>query len=127
MDDQHLELRVYVDAACPLCQRIARWLERQPKYVPLRCVPAQSAGAEGCPLTVQALLEQVTVVASDGAVYRGTNAWLVCLWALWRYRAWSLRLSKDALKPWAERLFGAVAGIAAWTRRRALVTPREQQ
>jgi predicted DCC family thiol-disulfide oxidoreductase YuxK len=120
MDDQ-LELRVYVDASCPLCQRIARWLERQPKYVPIRCVPAQTAVAQGCPLSLDVLLAQLTVVASDGAVYRGTNAWLTCLWALRRYRAWSLRLSRDALRPWAERLFAVVVGVASWSKRRALV------
>jgi predicted DCC family thiol-disulfide oxidoreductase YuxK len=121
MDDQELELRVYFDGACPLCQRIARWLEQQPKYVRLECVPAQAGAAGGCPLSLEALLAQVTVVASDGAVYRGTNAWLICLWALRGYRAWSLRLSGGALRPWAERLFAAVAGVAAWSKRGALV------
>jgi predicted DCC family thiol-disulfide oxidoreductase YuxK len=120
MDDQ-LELHVYVDMSCPLCQRIARWLERQPQYVPILCVPAQAAAAQGCPLSLEVLLAQLTVVASDGAVYRGTNAWLVCLWALRRYRVWSLRLSKEALRPWAERLFAVVVGIASWSKRRALV------
>ena len=43
----------------------------------------------------------------------------VGVWALRRYRAWSLRLSRQALRPWAERLFAAVVGVAAWTRRRA--------
>lgn len=119
MDDQAITLKVYVDGSCPLCQRIARWLDRQPKYVPLQCVPAQAAVLQGCPLSLEALLAQVTVVASDGAVYRGTNAWLMCLWALRRYRAWSLRLSRQALRPWAEPLFAAVVGVAAWTRRRA--------
>jgi hypothetical protein len=95
---------------------VARWLDDQPKFVPLRCVPARESAAAGCPIGVDELLAQVTVTASDGAVYRGTNAWLVCLWALRNYRGWSMRLSSAALRPWAERLFALVAGVAARTR-----------
>ncbi len=76
----------------------------------------QAAQGRGCPLTPAALLEQVTVTASDGAVYRGTNAWLICLWALRRSRPWSLRLASEAWRPWAERLFALVAGFAARTK-----------
>ena len=112
-----LELTVYFDGDCGLCRTVARWLDRQPKYVPLHCVAAQQAAASGCPLAVPSLLERVTVIASDGALYRGTNAWLVCLWALRNYRGWSLRLSAAALRPWAERLFATVTGLAALTHR----------
>ena len=111
--DQEISLRVFFDADCALCRRVAAWLEAQPKFVPLECVPAQSATAAGCPLTVEALLAQVTVIASDGAVYRGINAWLVCLWALTSYRGWSLRLAKGALRPLAKHLFAVITGIAA--------------
>ena len=41
-----------------------------------------AAAARGCPLDPRSLLDQVTVTASDGAVYRGSNAWIVVLWAL---------------------------------------------
>lgn len=121
-DDQQISLRVFFDGDCGLCRRVAAWLDAQPKFVSLQCVAAQSAAATGCPLTVQALLAQVTVIASDGAVYRGTNAWLVCLWALRAYRGWSLRLADGVLRPWAERLFAVVAGIAARTKAPALPT-----
>ncbi|HEX5052290.1 MAG TPA: DCC1-like thiol-disulfide oxidoreductase family protein [Planctomycetota bacterium] len=116
MDDHDLELTVYFDGDCAFCRRVAAWLEGQPKYVPVHCVAAQAAGRGGCPLTLEALLAQVTVTASDGAIYRGTNAWLICLWALRRYRAWSLRLASARLRPWAERLFAVVTGFAKWTR-----------
>jgi predicted DCC family thiol-disulfide oxidoreductase YuxK len=113
-----LRLCVWFDADCRLCARIARWLERQPKFVPLDCVPAQAAAGAGCPLTAATLLERLTVTASDGAVYRGTNAWLVCLWALRRYRAWSLRLAHGPLRPVAEHLFATIVGLAALGKRR---------
>ncbi len=116
MDDQDLELTVYFDGDCGFCQRVAAWLDAQPKFVRLRCVPARGAAQAGCPLRLEDLLAQVTVIASDGAVYRGSNAWLVCLWALRGFRAWSLRLATPGMRPLADRLFGVVAGIAARTR-----------
>ena len=86
MTPHDLHLTVWFDADCGLCTRVARWLDRQPKFVPVRCVPAQHASTGGCPLDTAALLDKVTVIASDGAVYRGDNAWIVVLWALRGYR-----------------------------------------
>lgn len=119
-DDSDLELTVWFDAECGLCSRIAAWLERQPKFVPVHCRPAQDAGSgAGCPIDADALLARLTVTASDGAVYYGTNAWLTVLWALRRYRGWSLRLAREAWRPWAEDLFAVVTGLAKLTRRRS--------
>ncbi|MCB9878013.1 MAG: DUF393 domain-containing protein [Planctomycetes bacterium] len=116
-DDQDLTLTVWFDGQCGLCTRIAAWIERQPKFVPVHCAPAQSAGDAGCPISPQALLDKLTVTASDGAVYHGTNAWLTVLWGLRNYRGWSLWLSRDAWRPWAEHLFAIVTGLAKRTRR----------
>ena len=126
MNDQDIELCVWFDGDCPVCQRVASWLNGQDKYVPLHCVPAQNAAGAGCPLTVEALLDKVTVTASDGAIYRGTNAWLICLWALRGYRGWSLRMAGPGLRPWAERLFGIIAGLASWSKGRVAGSNRPQ-
>jgi predicted DCC family thiol-disulfide oxidoreductase YuxK len=103
-------LIVYFDNGCGICRRIAGWLARQPKFVPVYTVPAQDAG-RSCPLRAEDLLREITVMSAEGAIWRGTDAWITCLWALRRYRGWALRLARPALKPWAERLFGVVAGL----------------
>jgi predicted DCC family thiol-disulfide oxidoreductase YuxK len=114
-----LELTVWFDGDCPLCRRVAQWLDGQPKFVPVRCIPAQAGASHGCPLDAAALLAQVTVTASDGAIYRGTNAWITVLWALRGYRRWALRFATPRWRPLAERLFAGITGVAAWTKRRA--------
>lgn len=118
MTTHPLALTVWFDGDCGFCRRVATWLDAQPKFVPVRCVAAQQAHAHGCPLDLPTLLAQVTVTADDGAVWRGSNAWIVVLWALRNYRGWSLRFAKPRWRPWAERLFAGIAGVAAWTKRR---------
>lgn len=118
MEPRDLSLTVFFDGDCGLCTRVAKWLDRQPKFVPVRCIAARDAGANGCPFDLPTLLAQVTVTASDGAVYRGTNAWITVLWALRDYRRWALRFATPRWRPLAERLFAGIAGVAAWTKRR---------
>lgn len=124
-----LSLTVYFDGECGLCERVADWLDRQPKYVPLWCVAAQStvAGPAGggaaarvgtCPIDAAALLDQLTVTGSDGAIYRGTKAWIMCLWALRNYRGWAMTLSTESMWPMAKRLFGLIVGLANLTKPR---------
>ncbi|MCR9248177.1 MAG: DUF393 domain-containing protein [bacterium] len=115
---RELALTVYFDGDCGFCRRVADWLRDRPRYVPIHLVAAQRAAATGCPFDLQSLLAQVTVVASDGAVYRGTNAWLVVLWGLRDYRGWSLRLAADNRRKWAERLFAVITGLASLTKTR---------
>ena len=118
-----LALTVYFDGDCGFCRRVADWLDRQPKFVPIHCVAAQRAAATACPFDLDTLLEKITVTASDGAFYRGTNAWLVVLWGLQDYRGWSLRLSAPRHRRWAERLFGAITGLASLTKKRPPARP----
>ncbi len=118
MEPRDLSLTVWFDGDCGFCTRVAHWLDRQPKFVPVRCEAAQHAAVAGCPLDLASLLAQVTVTASDGAVYRGTNAWITVLWALRGYRSWALRFARPRWRPLAEKLFAGIAGVAAWTKRR---------
>ena len=101
-------LTVWFDADCSFCTRVAAWLRAQPKFVPLRCVAAQAASSSGCPLGTKALLEKITVTADDGAVWRGSNAWIVVLWAL-REDGRVLSLTyrpEQQLYAWARHDFG---------------------
>lgn len=113
--DVPAHLTVFFDAECGLCRRVADWLQRQPQYVPVYCVPAQAPNQVDCPLRAEDLLREITVVSAEGAIWRGTDAWITCLWALRNWRAWSLRLAGPRLRPWAERLFVVVAGLRAAT------------
>ena len=109
-------LTVLYDARCGVCSAARRWLEGQPQIVPLELLPADSAEARGrYPTLAETEPEELVVVSDEGDVYRGSHAWIVCLWALRDYREWSFRFAQPALLPLAR-------GIVEWvsTRRHRL-------
>jgi hypothetical protein len=95
---------------------------RQPAFLGLTFVPARS----GLARTLLPDLERVggpedLIVVSDvGEVYRGGDAWLICLYALVEYREWSLRLARPALRPLARQGFAMLSKqrsrISRWLR-----------
>jgi predicted DCC family thiol-disulfide oxidoreductase YuxK len=109
-------LTVLYDARCGLCSNARRWLEGQPQIVPLELLPADSAETRRrYPTLAETEPEELVVVSDEGDVYRGSHAWIVCLWALQDYREWSFRFAQPALLPLAR-------GIVEWvsTRRHRL-------
>ncbi|MCN9244231.1 DUF393 domain-containing protein [Streptomyces sp. RY43-2] len=106
-------LTVLYDAECALCVFVRDWLVRQPQLVPLELVPAGSPEARRrLPgLDHGATLEEITVVADAGQIYRGSAAWVVTLWALREHRALAHRLCTPAGARLAK---GAVLAAAKW-------------
>lgn len=109
-------LTVLYDARCQLCRKARSWLEDQPKYVPLEFVAAGSDDARRLfpGLDPAWTLEDLTVVSAEGAVYRGAKAWVMCLWALRKYRETALRLSTPETMPVARRLIAWVSRNRLW-------------
>ena len=79
-----VSLTALYDERCPLCRRLKGWLGEQATLLPIEFLAADSALAhERFPLLDHERTTRVlTVVCSDGAVYEGERAWLVCGWAL---------------------------------------------
>jgi len=96
-------LYVLFDAECAMCVRCRNWLSRQPAYVALHFIPLQSPDLPRLFPGIEALQpnEQLLVVGDNGAVYRGASAWIMCLWALEKYRTHAQRLAEPMLLPFA--------------------------
>ncbi|SPF02343.1 thiol-disulfide oxidoreductase DCC family protein [Streptomyces sp. MA5143a] len=106
-------LTVLYDARCTLCVFVREWLGRQRQLVPLDFVAAGSDEARRRfpALDHRATLAEITVVGDAGQVYRGSAAWVVCLWALREHRPLAHRLSTPAGARLARR---AVLAAAKW-------------
>lgn len=94
-------LYVFYDASCGMCTRLRSWCERQPAYVELRFIAAGTPEAARLLPSelVKSSQEDLTVLSSEGGVYQGEAAWLICLWTLEGYRKLSIRLSDPRLAP----------------------------
>src|SRR5262245_5538721 len=105
------KLTVLYDANCGFCVRCRWWLINQPKYVEMDFCPAGSPEAlERFPeLAAAGTVDELLVVDDEGGVYRGTQAWLMCLWALVEYRETADWLSQPALMPLARGAFAMVS------------------
>jgi predicted DCC family thiol-disulfide oxidoreductase YuxK len=102
-------LTVIYDPDCALCSRVGAWLQAQPKLLALRTVPANALPAIYPELVRRGLQGELMVVSDEGAVYVGDHAWLMCLYALKRYRHWAQRLSRPALLPFARQAFNVLS------------------
>lgn len=98
-------LFVLFDSSCGLCGKCARWLTTEPAYFDIRAIPSGThRAAQLFPALSQLPKpEELIVIADTGEVYRGFSAWIMCLYALKRYRAWSVRLSRPGWSRLARR------------------------
>ena len=98
--------RLYVlfDGQCELCVRCRKWLMKQAAFVPLVFIALQSPEVQKRFPGVDSLkpTEQLLVISDDGSVYRGASAWIMCLWALQKYREHAQRMAHPILLPFAQ-------------------------
>jgi predicted DCC family thiol-disulfide oxidoreductase YuxK len=104
-------LFVLYEGHCTLCRRLRAWLETQDQLILLVFLAAGSelARLRFPDIDHQASLQDLMVIADNGAVYRGPKAWIMCLWALRDYRQLSFRLATPDWLPVARRVVAWVS------------------
>lgn len=98
-------LTVLFDPTCQLCRKAAGWLAQQDSYVTLSFVAAGSPAARSAfpGIDHEATRNQLTVIGDGGEVYYDERGWLMCLWALKKYRTMAIRFSQPGMLPAAKR------------------------
>jgi len=102
-------LTILYDADCPICVRCRNWLVREPALVELRFLACRSPEARARFAHVPWLGDELVVVSDAGDVWAGPAAFIVCLWALERWRATSFTLATPLAAPLARFAFGLVS------------------
>jgi predicted DCC family thiol-disulfide oxidoreductase YuxK len=105
-------LYVLYDARCELCSRLKQWLENEESWLELKLLPAGSEQARNLfpALEEIASAEDLVAISDEGEVYLNNSAWIMCLYALVRYRDWAFRLAHPLLLPLARQSFAALSG-----------------
>lgn len=93
-------LTIFYDARCGLCSRVRGWMTHQPAYLRIRFMPYDSPDASRLLPAIKHLHadREIVVMADTGEVWQGASAWVICLWALRDYRAWSARFANPAMQ-----------------------------
>jgi predicted DCC family thiol-disulfide oxidoreductase YuxK len=108
------KLRVVYDADCAFCVRCRWWLAMQPAYITLEFLAAGSPEAARRFPSLAGAREDLTVIDEDGGVYRGPDAFIMCLYALVDYRELSEELAAPMLRPFAKAAFRLVSASRGW-------------
>jgi predicted DCC family thiol-disulfide oxidoreductase YuxK len=104
------KLTVLYDADCGFCVKCRWWVQKQPKFVEVEMLPSRCPDAQNRYPELVGTKDELVAIDEVGGVYRGTNAWLMCLWALEDYREWAERLASPALRPLARGAFALISG-----------------
>jgi predicted DCC family thiol-disulfide oxidoreductase YuxK len=98
-------LTILYDERCAFCLRCRDWLAQQPCLVEVELLPAGSPTAVVRYGALPWAGKELVVADEQGQIWVGPSAFLVCLWATVRYRAWAYRLSRPGWSRHAERFF----------------------
>ena len=90
-------LTVLYDAECGFCAHCRRWLERQRSHLELEFLPRASPQAAARFPGLDPGDDELVVIDDRGGVYRGPDAFVMCLYALEAYRPWALRMSSSSM------------------------------
>ena len=113
-------LYVLYDDRCGFCREVKAWAERQPVFLTLVFLPACSPEAVRLfpELSRPGRPEELVVISDEGGVYRDTQAYIMCFYALVNYREWAFRLSSPSLMPLARKAFHLISSnrlrISEW-------------
>lgn len=102
-------LVVFYDGLCPVCVRCKEWLESAPQRVPLALHDCRGLLARSRAAELPWLGDELVVVSDRGEVWIGPRAFLVCLWALERWRPLAELLGGELLWPLGEALFRGIS------------------
>jgi predicted DCC family thiol-disulfide oxidoreductase YuxK len=120
--------RLYVlyDSRCQLCCRLAQWLGEQEAWLELKILPAGTHEVREMFPGLETVTsgDELVVVSDEGEVYLGDRAWIMCLFALARYRKLAWRLAHPLLLPLARQAYEALSRnryvISRWLRGRSV-------
>jgi predicted DCC family thiol-disulfide oxidoreductase YuxK len=102
-------LTILYDSSCGFCVRCRRWMDAQPAFLELEFLPAASRAAADRFPTLSLSGDDLVAVDDEGGVYRGPDAFLMCLYALREHRELSMRLASPALRPLARLSFALLS------------------
>ncbi|CAN5310575.1 hypothetical protein BH23ACT9_BH23ACT9_07390 [soil metagenome] len=102
-------MTIVYDGNCPFCLRCADWLRQQRPALTLAVVPSDDPQARATLGMLPGYGDELLVVADDGRVWAGPDAFIVAMWCLDAYRHLALGLNGPLANRAARSFFQAVS------------------
>jgi predicted DCC family thiol-disulfide oxidoreductase YuxK len=98
-------IEVFYDGRCGMCCSFHEWVNRQPRAFEIRFIAYQAAEAEQVFPGIGTLdpAREMVVRTSEGEIFRGAEAWVLCLFSCANYQQTARRLGGPNLLPVAIR------------------------
>lgn len=107
-----MHLTIVYDGDCGFCRWCRDWLAGQPLVVPVTFRPSSDAEARRRWGHVEGYGDELLVADDDGAVWVGTAAFTMALWATREHRARSYRLETPLARALVHQLSSQRARLA---------------
>lgn len=94
-------IEVYYDGRCGMCCSFHEWINRQPRAYSIEFIPYQAARAEQIFPGVGRLdpAREMIVRTDENEIFRGAEAWVLCLYSCSNHQTAARRLAGPGLLP----------------------------
>ena len=93
------KIEVFYDGRCGMCCSFHEWIHRQERAFQIDFVPYQAERAEEVFPGIHTLdpAREMIVRVDNGEIYRGAEAWVMCLYSCANHRDMAKRLARPAM------------------------------
>ena len=96
-----MRIEVYYDGRCGMCCSFHEWINSQPRAYAIEFIPYQAAFAEQIFPGVSTLdpAREMIVRTNENEIFRGAEAWVLCLYSCGNHQTAARRLAGPRLLP----------------------------
>jgi predicted DCC family thiol-disulfide oxidoreductase YuxK len=101
LPDVMKKIEVYYDGRCGMCCSFHEWINRQPRAYSIEFIPYQAARAEQIFPGISTLdpAREMIVRTDENKIFRGAEAWVLCLYSCSNHQTAARRLAGPGLLP----------------------------
>ncbi|MDX2225796.1 MAG: DCC1-like thiol-disulfide oxidoreductase family protein [Verrucomicrobiae bacterium] len=101
------KIHILYDGECGFCRTCRDWILLQPRFFEIEMLDRRDPDTKARfgDYTVPPYTDRMVVINNEDGVYYAEDAYIMILFALKNYRAWSVRISRQGVKPLARQFF----------------------
>jgi len=105
-------IKAFYDADCGMCSKARNRLSAEPTHLDVEFIALQSDTAKellGAHYDADQLRKEIHVLAENGDLWVGGDAWILLLWSTCRWRSLATTLASPLCKPMVKKVVGLIS------------------